>query len=89
MNYGNLECRSAWQAQDMSRRKDNSTAELVDIALLTRAAFALAAARRYAEIARLPLAIAQDIFTRPASHLRPLGTGNHYSGGDDRRFLLR
>lgn len=54
----------------MSRRRDSRTAELVDIALLTRAAFEQKAAERYAVIAGVPSSLIGDVFTRPFEKLR-------------------
>ncbi len=71
----------------MNRRVDQKTAELVDIALLTRAAFQHDAAHRYAGIAGLPDHLTQDVFARSADKVRKPTLGS-YSGAtvDRRRF---
>lgn len=70
---------------EMTRRVDAKTAELVEIALLTRAAFEKERALRYASIAGLPPEVADRIFSRPENALRSV----HHTGCVDRRKSSR
>lgn len=54
----------------MTRRKDDITAEIVDIVLQTRAAFGLNYALQYVQIARLCPALLYKILARPTKRLR-------------------
>jgi hypothetical protein len=54
----------------MSRRLDTHTAELVGIAILTRDAFGIDRARRYASLAGLPPDLADSVLSRPFASLR-------------------
>lgn len=69
----------------MKRRADTKTAELVEIALLTRAAFEQNRAVRYASIAGLPLELIDNVFSRPPGAARSSGTGSATSTSDRRR----
>lgn len=69
----------------MSRRKDSKTAELVDIALLTRAAFEQTAAERYAVLAGVPSTLIQEVFSRPLDQLRRAGGLGFYRSAAGRR----
>jgi len=54
----------------MSRRQDTHTAELIGIAILTRDAFGVARARRYASLAGLSPDLAENVLSRPFGALR-------------------
>lgn len=54
----------------MTRRLDTHTAELIGIAILTRDAFGLDRARRYASLAGLPPDLADSVLSRPFASLR-------------------
>lgn len=71
----------------MNRRTDQKTAELVDIALLTRAAFQQDAAHRYAGVAGLPDSLTQEVLSRPPDKVRK-PTLSSFAGntGDRRRY---
>lgn len=69
----------------MNRRVDQRTAELVDIALLTRAAFEQDVAHRYAGIAGVPDMLAQEVFARPPHKVRKPTLGSYAGATDDRR----
>ena len=58
----------------MTRRTDPKTAELVQIALLTQAAFEQNRGVRYAQIAGVPQAVIERIFARPPGKYRALDT---------------
>ena len=73
----------------MTRRLDMKTAELVDIALLTRAAFQQKAAERYAQIAGISQRLVDDIFARPFDKLRTIGMVGYAGKPDDRRQRRR
>ena len=69
----------------MNRRTDQKTAELVDIALLTRAAFQQDAAHRYAGIAGLPDALTREVLARPPDKVRKPTASNYSGAAQDRR----
>jgi hypothetical protein len=71
----------------MNRRLDNSTAEKVDMGLLTRAAFNDGAALRYAELAGLQLDMFVSIMERPANRVRQYHSASMSS--KDRRSTPR
>ncbi len=74
----------------MTRRHDAKTAEKVDMALLTRAAFEKTTAERYAAIAGLPAQLVDEVFARPANSTRQyssLSTASHHK--PDRRTYSR
>ena len=73
----------------MTRRYDSKTAEKVDMALLTRAAFEKRTAERYASIAGLPSGLIDQVFTRTPDSTRQYSSllRNHHQA--DRRLLLR
>lgn len=73
----------------MNRRVDQRTAELVDIALLTRAAFEQDAAHRYAGIAGVPDSLAQEVFERPPHKVRKATLGSYAGATIDRRRFPR
>lgn len=54
----------------MTRRFDDSTAEKVAVALLTRAAFGSGTAYTYAELAGIPSRLIEEVLERPIGHLR-------------------
>ncbi|MES2898505.1 MAG: hypothetical protein V4723_02200 [Pseudomonadota bacterium] len=54
----------------MERRKDQATAERIDIALLTRNAFDEAAAVSYAMLSGVAARLVEDVFSRPIGRLR-------------------
>lgn len=54
----------------MNRRKDHKTAELVDIALLTRAAFGPRLARRFVQLRSASPELMRDVLARPREQLR-------------------
>lgn len=56
----------------MSRRLDTHTAELIGIAILTRDAFGIDRARRYASLAGLPPDLADSVLSRPFAALRTI-----------------
>jgi hypothetical protein len=58
----------------MTRRVDPKTAELVQIALLTEAAFEQDRGLTYARIAGVPQEVIERIFARPAGNYRALDT---------------
>ena len=63
---------SAWPIQ-MNRRSDQNTAELIDLVLLTRAAFGIDRALRYVALAELPQALLYQVLGRPERSLRNRG----------------
>ena len=73
----------------MSRRHDSRTAELVDIALLTRAAFEQMMAERYAQIAGIPRTLIHEVFARPFGQLRNAGAVGYLGVNGDRRMHAR
>lgn len=73
----------------MNRRTDQKTAELVDIAVLTRAAFQQDAAQRYAGVAGLPEGLTQQIFARPPGKLRKPSAAVYIGAIPDRRRAPR
>ena len=68
----------------MDRRKDLRTAELVGIAVLTRDAFGVDRAYRYAILAGISGTLMSDVLHRPKSALRHMHT---MTGSLDRRQL--
>lgn len=58
------------QHKTMNRRLDTWTAEKVDMGLLTRAAFNMDAAVRYAELAGLRRDFILEVLARPADEVR-------------------
>ena len=75
--------------QQMTRRTDTKTAELVEIALLTQAAFEQARGVRFAQIAGVPPAVIQRIFARPAGNYRILDIGTCGAAHSERRKVAR
>jgi hypothetical protein len=73
----------------MARRVDPKTAELVEIALLTRSAFAQKRAEQYAQIAGIPQELIKQIFARPSGKLRSVTSSGHMLISSDRRKLPR
>lgn len=73
----------------MSRRVDFRTAELVDIALLTRAAFEQHAAERYSGLVGIPPHIADEVLSRPTHLVRNSGSGGPWRASEDRRRRSR
>ncbi|QYF92649.1 hypothetical protein KY495_18195 [Massilia sp. PAMC28688] len=73
----------------MNRRTDQKTAELVDIAVLTRAAFQQHAAQRYAGEAGLPDSLTQEIFSRPPGKIRKPSAAVYDGAIPDRRRAAR
>ena len=73
----------------MNRRVDQRTAELVDIALLTRAAFQHEAAHRYAGLAGLPDRLTREVFERTADKVRKATLGSYAGATIDRRRYPR
>lgn len=73
----------------MTRRKDTKTAELVEIALLTRSAFEQDRAERYADIAGIPEEIIGRIFSRVLGSFRRVDSPGSAGVHADRRKLLR
>jgi hypothetical protein len=71
----------------MNRRTDTWTAEKVDMGLLTRAAFNLDAAVRYAELAGLRRDVILDVLNRPADQVRQYHST--FLGTADRRATPR
>lgn len=69
----------------MNRRTDQKTAELVDIALLTRAAFQHDVAHRYAGIAGLPDSLTQEVLARPPDKVRKPTLSSYAGATMDRR----
>lgn len=54
----------------MNRRVDEKTAELVEMALLTKAAFGSHLARRYVQIKNADSQLMREILARPTSQTR-------------------
>lgn len=54
----------------MNRRLDHTTAEVIEIVLLTQAAFGPHAARRYVEIANLEPYPVYEVLARPRNQVR-------------------
>jgi hypothetical protein len=54
----------------MERRTDESTAERINIALLTRAAFDMHTALTFATLSGLEQEFVEDVLTRPKAELR-------------------
>lgn len=73
----------------MNRRVDQRTAELVEIALLTRAAFQQEEAHRYAGVAGLPDYLTAEIFARPSSKVRQPTISSCFGTEQDRRRYPR
>lgn len=73
----------------MSRRLDFRTAELVEITLLTRAAFRHQAAERYSGLVGIPAHIADEVLSRPLHLIRRGGTGLTFRPDTDRRRRVR
>lgn len=73
----------------MSRRSDYRMAELVDIALLTRAAFEERTAEQYCTLVGVPLHLAQEVLSRPLHLVRTGGNGNVFRAQDERRRVSR
>jgi hypothetical protein len=71
----------------MNRRSDTWTAEKVDMGLLTRAAFNMDAAVRYAELAGLRRDFILEVLARPADRVRQYHSS--YLGTGDRRASPR
>lgn len=71
----------------VDRRRDHCTAELVDIVLLTRAAFGLNSALRYVLLAQLPAKQFYRILARPDRLLRR-GLSNSLAV-EGRRFVRK
>jgi hypothetical protein len=69
----------------MGRRVDTKTAELVEIALLTRSAFEQKRAEQYAQIAGLPRELIEEIFARPSGSFRTTHSSGHVLISGDRR----
>lgn len=73
----------------MSRRFDFRTAELVEIALLTRAAFRQHAAERYSGLVGILAHIADEVLARPSHLTRSRGSGGPWRASEDRRRKSR
>jgi len=73
----------------MKRRIDTRTAELVEIALLTRAAFEQSRAVRYASIAGVPAELIDEVFSRPPGAARSSDTNGSAAAPADRRKAPR
>ncbi len=73
----------------MTRRYDSKTAEKVDMALLTRAAFEKTTAERYATIAGLPNELIEQVFARPPNSTRQYSSLSRSHHQADRRTLIR
>ena len=71
----------------MNRRVDHKTAELVDIALLTRAAFGSYLARRYVQMRGTKQDLMNAILARPVQRVRSKSTmtSSHCEGRRERR----
>lgn len=54
----------------MSRRVDETTADRISVALLTRAAFGVGTALNYAELSGLPKPLVCEVLARPLSEVR-------------------
>lgn len=54
----------------MNRRVDIRTAELVDVALLTKEAFGLETARRFLELREIDTALMREVLEQPRALLR-------------------
>ncbi|GGY43059.1 hypothetical protein [Pseudoduganella albidiflava] len=68
--------------QTVDRRKDQRTAELIGIAVLTRDAFGIGRAHRYAILAGLSGTLTANVLARPRTALRRAET---LAGRADRR----
>ena len=73
----------------MTRRKDTKTAELVEIALLTRAAFEQERGRRYAHIAGVPAEIIDQVFARSPGSFRSVAGSSCGTVSAERRKAFR
>ena len=73
----------------MTRRVDTRTAELVAIALLTRAAFEQDRALRYASIAGIPARLIEEIFSRLPGAARSGDANGSAAAVADRRQAHR
>ncbi len=73
----------------MTRRYDAKTAEKVDMALLTRAAFEETTAQRYAVIAGLPGYLIEQVFARPVDSTRQYSSLTRSQHQADRRTVNR
>lgn len=73
----------------MTRRHDAITAEKVDMALLTRAAFEVKTAGRYAAIAGLPGDLIEQVFARPVNCTRQYSSLSRSQHQADRRNFSR
>ena len=72
----------------MTRRKDIKTAELVEIALLTRSAFEQGRAARYAGTAGIPEEVIERIFARcPGEFGRVELCGSAIPDGNRRKVI--
>ncbi len=71
----------------MNRRLDEKTAERINLALLTRAAFDAPTARTYARLSGLPAPLVDTVFGRPPGQVRQQHT--YFLPGSDRRSVER
>ena len=73
----------------MNRRIDQQTAEIIDIVLLTRAAFGMDYALRYVQLAGLLRSLLYKVLARPERRLRHNDGLGYVANPEGRRYARR